>query len=127
MMLYPGDFTCPVRSRDWQANMLSDPDRETLLASKKCRLDGDCSRCPMQLSLGQTKETPMASPIMKHFRYQHLSNHLPKHAQNVSRYFADLADYVDRELPDCAEKSAALRKILEGKDAAVRAALEAQA
>lgn len=58
------------------------------------------------------------SPILRYFRW----DHLPKHLQEVSAKFAALAHEIDA-LPDGAEKSVALRKLLESKDAAVRAAL----
>ena len=62
-----------------------------------------------------------ASPIMKHFRY----DHLPAHLQRVSQPFGDLARQMDEQLPDGAEKSAGLRKLLEAKDCMVRASLGA--
>lgn len=58
--------------------------------------------------------------IMKYFKY----DHLPVKLQGVSSWFAILADEIDSRLPDCAEKTVALRKLLEAKDAAVRATLE---
>ena len=60
-------------------------------------------------------------PILRFFEYEHL----PVHLANVSRPFAQLATSVALELPDGPEKSVALRKLLEAKDAAVRAALPA--
>jgi hypothetical protein len=62
----------------------------------------------------------MASPIMRYFAYTHLTDSL----QQVSKPFCDLAQYVEVTLPDGPEKSVALRKLLEAKDAAVRAALD---
>jgi hypothetical protein len=62
----------------------------------------------------------MASPILKHFHYKHL----PPHLQEVSQPFGDIATRMDADLPDCAEKSAGLRKLLEAKDCFVRAKLE---
>ncbi|EPM1358974.1 hypothetical protein RFD38_001754 [Klebsiella pneumoniae] len=62
----------------------------------------------------------MSSPIMKYFAYQHL----PAHLQEVSKPIGDLATLMDESLPDGAEKSAGLRKLLEAKDALVRAKLE---
>jgi len=62
----------------------------------------------------------MANPIMRHFAYEHL----PAHLQEVSKPIGDLARTMDETLPDCAEKSAGLRKILEAKDCLVRAKLE---
>lgn len=62
----------------------------------------------------------MASPIMKHFRY----DHLPPELQVISKPICEIATKYDATMPDCAEKSAGLRKMLEAKDCMVRAALE---
>ena len=62
----------------------------------------------------------MASPIMKHFSF----DHLPAHLREVSEPMGVLAKIMDEGLPDCAEKSAGLRKMLEAKDCFVRAKLE---
>lgn len=59
----------------------------------------------------------MSSPIMKYFTYQHL----PAHLQQTSKVIHDLAKSMDDNLPDSAEKSAGLRKLLEAKDCFVRA------
>ena len=61
----------------------------------------------------------MESPIMKYFAFAHL----PEHLQKVSRPIGELAKKMDEELPDGAEKSAGLRKLLEAKDCLVRASL----
>ncbi|EIU7559405.1 hypothetical protein ABN072_06220 [Providencia rettgeri] len=61
----------------------------------------------------------MPNPIMKYFEYQHL----PTHLQEVSKPIGDLAKQMDEQLPDGAEKSAGLRKLLEAKDCLVRAKL----
>lgn len=61
----------------------------------------------------------MASPIIKYFAYEHL----PVHLQEVSKPIGDLARQMDDALPDGAEKSAGLRKLLEAKDCLVRAKL----
>jgi hypothetical protein len=63
--------------------------------------------------------TSPVSPIMRYFEYAHL----PEKLQAVSGPFCGLARWVDNELPAGPEKSVALRKLLEAKDAAVRAAL----
>lgn len=47
--------------------------------------------------------------------------HLPPHLQDVSRPFAALAAGVILTLPRNPERTVALRKLLEAKDAAVRA------
>lgn len=51
-------------------------------------------------------------------------SHLPSRLQEVSKPLGDLAKLMNETLPDCAEKSAGLRKLLEAKDCFVRAALE---
>jgi hypothetical protein len=56
-------------------------------------------------------------PIMQFFKY----DHLPVHLQEASRPFADLANLIVTTLPRNAERTVALRKLLESKDAAVRA------
>ena len=58
--------------------------------------------------------------ILKYFEYKHL----PPKLQEVSKPLCELAKLMDEELPDCAEKSAGLRKLLEAKDCFVRAKLE---
>lgn len=56
-------------------------------------------------------------PIMQFFAYEHL----PPHLQIVSMTFAQAAAFVVDTLPRNDERSVALRKLLEAKDAAVRA------
>lgn len=63
---------------------------------------------------------PDESPILKYFAYGHLQGKL----QTVSKQFHDLAWQVEGNIPPSPEKSTALRKLLEAKDAAVRAALD---
>lgn len=60
------------------------------------------------------------SPILRYFTY----DHLPEKLQGVSRAFGELAYAIEVQLPSGPEKSVALRKLLEAKDAAVRAALD---
>ena len=60
------------------------------------------------------------SPIIRYFAYEHL----PAHLQLVSKPIGDLARMMDDSLPDGAEKSAGLRKLLEAKDCLVRAAMD---
>lgn len=57
-------------------------------------------------------------PILQYFKFAHL----PPHLQAASKPFCDVADHV-MTLPRSPERSVALRKLLEAKDAAVRAAL----
>jgi len=56
--------------------------------------------------------------ILQYFAFAHL----PEHLQAVSRPFGELADKI-MELPRNPERTVALRKLLESKDAAVRARL----
>lgn len=58
--------------------------------------------------------------IMRYFN----CNHLPEPLYSVSQKFYAMAHSMNNELPDGTEKSVALRKLLESKDAAVRAALD---
>ena len=62
----------------------------------------------------------MSSEILKYFKWEHL----PADLREVSFPMAMVAKEMDRELPDCAEKIAGLRKLLEAKDCFVRARLE---
>lgn len=64
----------------------------------------------------------MPNEIMRYFA----SGHLPKHLRDVSIRCQALADKIDAELPDGAEKTAGLRKLLEAKDCFVRAALDSE-
>lgn len=59
-------------------------------------------------------------PILRYFEFAHL----PDHLQSVSQVFYQVAHHIVRELPRNPERSTALRKLLESKDAAVRAALD---
>lgn len=63
------------------------------------------------------KTTAPREHIMQFFTYEHL----PAHLQVISKPFADTAEFVHGALPRNPERTAALRKLLEAKDAAVRA------
>lgn len=58
-------------------------------------------------------------PLMQFFAYEHL----PLHLQAVSKPFCDTAEFIARKVPNNAEKTVSLRKLLEAKDCAVRAVL----
>lgn len=62
----------------------------------------------------------MANRLMQFFQYEHLREPL----RSTSEAVAKVAEQMDRELPDGAEKTAGLRKLLEAKDCFVRAHLE---
>lgn len=57
--------------------------------------------------------------LLQFFAY----DHLPPHLQQVSRPFGELAVTLVDQLPSNPERTAALRKLLEAKDCAVRALL----
>ncbi len=65
---------------------------------------------------------PAVTHVLRFFDYAHL----PPHLQDVSRPFAELAGQVANRAPDNQETTIALRKLLESKDAAVRAVLPAK-
>ena len=58
-------------------------------------------------------------PMLRWFRY----DHLPAQLQGRSRPFCDLALLICETTPRNPERTVALRKLLEAKDAAVRAKL----
>lgn len=58
-----------------------------------------------------------ADPILRYFHYLHL----PPFLQGASKPFCEIARHVVETLPRNAERTVALRKLLEAKDAAVRA------
>lgn len=62
-----------------------------------------------------------ADPILHFFHW----SHLPPKLQATSAQFCALAGFVVERLPRNAERTVALRKLLEAKDAAVRANLPA--
>lgn len=61
------------------------------------------------------------APILRYFEFSHLPRGI---LRDTSEEFRVLAIKVDNSLPDGPEKSTSLRKLLEAKDAAVRAALD---
>lgn len=65
-------------------------------------------------------EHPMPSTTAKYFAFAHL----PPKLQAVSKPIGELAEKLETMLPDGAEKSAGMRKLLEAKDCFVRASLD---
>lgn len=63
--------------------------------------------------------TPPSEHILQFFS----CSHLPPHLASVSRPFRDMAEHIVETLPRNPERTVALRKLLEAKDAAVRALL----
>ena len=63
---------------------------------------------------------PSVQHILKYFAY----DHLPEHLQLISIPFRELANVIANRFPENPETTVAIRKLLEAKDAAVRAALK---
>lgn len=61
----------------------------------------------------------MPSTTIKFFGYEHL----PQELQEISKPICELAKLMEETLPDGAEKSAGMRKLLEAKDCFVRSVL----
>ena len=61
----------------------------------------------------------MDERMLKWFEYEHL----PEHLQSHSKPFGELARHLCANVEPGPERTVALRKLLEAKDAAVRAAL----
>ena len=66
-----------------------------------------------------TEEEINLDPVLRYFHY----SHLPEKLQARSKPFCDLARHLVNETPRNPERTVALRKLLEAKDAAVRAAI----
>ena len=64
----------------------------------------------------------MSSTTIQYFGY----THLPEQLQAISKPIHDLAHELEQVLPDGAEKSAGMRKLLEAKDCFVRAAIASE-
>jgi hypothetical protein len=62
---------------------------------------------------------PQTEALMQFFAYEHLRADL----QGISKPFGELAEHIVVTLPRNPERTVALRKLLEAKDAAVRAAV----
>jgi hypothetical protein len=71
--------------------------------------------------MSEPRQTDGPAPV-EHIEQFFTFAHLPERLQEVSRPFAELAQTV-LTLPRNPERTVALRKLLESKDAAVRAAL----
>ncbi len=64
-----------------------------------------------------SEEQLATDPILRYFHY----SHLPEKLQSASKPFCDLAQHLVDTVPRNAERTVALRKLLEAKDAGVRA------
>lgn len=109
---FPGDT---ISSRGQTVSLRASGQRYSVMKCPKCGYS-------REITLQSSRETQMEDKpdeIMQFFEFEHL----PEHLAVVSEGFHALAWHVHATLPRCAERSVALRKLLEGKDAAVRAKL----
>lgn len=67
----------------------------------------------------KTRDAVAREPILQFFQW----GHLPYPLQQVSKPFCELALSLETNLPRNPERTVALRKLLEAKDAAVRAVI----
>lgn len=81
-------------------------------------MNQDEPRAPVPIGVLPPREE-QPDRMLKWFAWEHL----PDKLKAVSRPFGDLAAIVATEIPAGPERTVALRKLLEAKDAAVRAAL----
>lgn len=72
----------------------------------------------MTTNLDQSADAP-TDPMLQFFAFAHL----PSHLQATSKQFHDVAVWTVNVLPRNPERTVALRKLLEAKDAAVRSAI----
>ena len=70
----------------------------------------------MVIVIGLLMGVKMQDTMLKWFA----CGHLPSHLQEVSSKFKDVANYIVLIIPEGPERTVALRKLLEAKDAAVR-------
>jgi hypothetical protein len=61
----------------------------------------------------------LSDTLLQFFVYEHL----PKHLQEISKQYYELAKWTIDNLPSNPERTTAMRKLLEAKDCAVRARL----
>ena len=69
-----------------------------------------------------SNQTTPSQRLLRFFDY----DHLPANLQVISKPIHDLAREMDEKIPDSAEKTVGLRKLLEAKDCLVRALLESE-
>lgn len=66
--------------------------------------------------------TTVPEPMLRYFMFSHLRHGT---ARDTSAMFSELAHQLCEQLPRTPERTVALRKLLESKDAAVRATFDA--
>ena len=111
-----GNKRCPHHADHRNACTNSnEPGQVGLFSQPKETTMSDIHPSPTEFSPEQLS----ADPILRFFHYKHL----PEALRATSKPFCELAETVVKNLPRNAERTAALRKLLEAKDCAVRASL----
>lgn len=73
----------------------------------------------------QDRDLLVSSPSIISYKLRHFAfKHLPEHLQRVSQPFYSLAYSLWENLPDNGQRFMALQKLLEARDAALRAAVD---
>lgn len=90
--------------------------RDELIEAQEKNLETEIA----ELAAGDPAENERPEAIMRFFSFSHLR---PGPGRVLSSHFASLAVEVCNSVKPSAERTVALRKLLEGKDAAVRACL----
>lgn len=90
-----------------------DPELEIELMPEKSEFEKQ-----IETAVGDSQYHPSVKAIIRFFEWEHL----PKHLQEVSKPFGALAKTI-ADRPNNPETTVAMRKLLEAKDAAVRAVL----
>lgn len=75
--------------------------------------------CAMRAAAMTERTRPPRDHIMQYFAFAHL----PVRLQGVSQPFCDVAQWIEQSIPRNPERTVALRKLLEAKDACVRASV----
>lgn len=76
---------------------------------------------PTPRTADDVPSTAPTAPPVDHIMQFFACEHLPKELREVSQPFRDMATRIEMTLPRNPERTVALRKLLEAKDAAVRA------
>ena len=118
--MYHGRVKCPICGRSVTQSGTGTLTRHKAEPGKQLPYCPGGGKNAPRSRLKANQATAEMYPILQFFKY----NHLPKELQSISAPWCTLAWKVARTLPHNAETSTALRKLLEGKDAAVRAALQ---
>lgn len=85
--------------------------------------DAQVAQAAAELAAARRAQITPQATILRYFEF----GHLPPALAEVSMEFQIIAEHMDDLLPNGPEKSVCLRKLLEAKDAAVRAALDLEA